>query len=86
MLGNLIAYCLVALSLVYIVYYCFLVHFAIKEYDIIFAMYIKSKEKGIPFEFPDYKEISFDISLSTLLKARAFNKRMESVYKEINHL
>ena len=86
MIGNLVIIFLVSASFVYVVYYCFLFHFILNEYTKIFEMHRKGNEKCFEIDLPDYSEISFDISYSDYKKAKAYNKKMESLYEEINKL
>ena len=86
MIGNLVIIFLVSASFVYVVYYCFLFHCTLNEYTKIFEMHRKVNEKGFEIDLPDYSEISFDISYSDYKKAKAYNKKMESLYEEINKL
>lgn len=85
-MGNFIVYSLVCLSFIYVIYYLFLQHYAIKEYSKIMKMYLKSVEKNTPIEFPSFHEISFDISYAGYRKAKDFNNRMKEVYESIEKL
>lgn len=86
MIGNLVIIFLVSASFIYVVYYGFLFHFITEEYMKIFEMHLKGNEKGFAIELPEYSEISKDISFSTYKKIKAYNRKMESSYEEINKL
>lgn len=86
MIGNLVIIFLVSASFLYVVYYCFLFHFISEEYTKIFEMHRKGNEKGFKIDLPSYSEVSYGISLADYYKVKAYNKKMNSLYEEINKL
>lgn len=83
-MGDLIVVLTVLIACVYIAYYPFLYKAAVIEYGIIFDKFYQGRQKGFDIDLPEQHEVSFEISFSDYRRAKAYNKKMAALYKEID--